>query len=550
MASTIREYDYIIAGAGSAGCVMANRLTEDGDTRVLLLEAGPMDRRLLIHMPAGVSKVWGDPTLNWNYRSAPESDMNGRTIGVPRGKVVGGSSSINSMVYLRGHPSDYDRWASEFALPAWDYAHCLPYFRRSERNARGANDWHGGSGPLGVSLGDTKNVLYDTFVAAGAESGVGSSDDLNGYRPEGLARYDSTKWGGKRCSAAVAYLHPVLHRPNLTLETGAHVANLRFEGSRATGLSYRRNNTLHEVVAAREVILCGGSINSPHLLMHAGIGPAAVLRAAGIDVRHELPGVGQNLQDHVDFMMQWSCTKPVTLKYLDNPLVKLLVGMQWLATKRGPVASNVWEAGGLVRTESGLVAPNIQYHFCPAGIDHVGRKIVLKQGFQIHISQLRQEARGHLAPVNADPMVAPRIVFNFLQSAHDKQEMVEGLKLARHIIAQPAFDDFRGEEIHPGPKAKTDQEILNYIQRVAETEFHPSCTCRMGHDEMAVVDPELKVRGLEGLRVIDASIMPNVISANLNATVMMIAEKASDMVRGKAPLAPSRPRFFFDDIAA
>jgi choline dehydrogenase len=547
MTSAFESFDYVIVGAGSAGCVLANRLTEDSDVRVLILEAGPVDRSLFIHMPAGVYRVWKDKRINWNYASAVEAAMQGRAIPVPRGRVLGGSSSINSMVYLRGHPLDYDRWASEFGLSGWSYAHCLPYFKKSERNERGADDWHGGSGPLGVSRGKTQNVLYDAFVEAGAQAGVGSSEDLNGYRPEGLARYDSTKWNGKRCSAAVAYLHPAASRPNLTIRTDAHVQTLDIEGNRVRGLTYLSGGKFHKVHADREVILSGGSINSPQLLMLSGIGNASELSAHGITPKVDLPGVGQNLQDHLDFMMQWSCTQKVTLRHLSNPLVKLAVGTRWMINKSGPVASNIWEAGGLVRTNDAVASPNIQYHFGPVAIDYVGDRIQLKQGFQIHVSQLRQESKGRIELASSSAADAPRIVFNFLANENDRREVVEGVRMARHIVSQPAFSKFRGTELYPGSSIVSDAEILEWVRSVAETEFHPSCTCRMGRDRMAVVDADLKVHGIEGLRVVDASVMPNVISANLNATVMMIAEKAADAIRGRPALSPFRPRFSFDD---
>ena len=540
------EYDYVIAGAGSAGCVLANRLTEDPEVRVLILEAGPRDLNPYIHMPAGVYKVWKDTRINWNYASAPQTELAGRAIPVPRGRVLGGSSSINSMVYLRGHPLDYDAWAQDFGLPDWDYAHLLPYFRKSERSERGADPWHGDSGPLGVSIGRTANVLYDAFVGAGPQSGFGGSADLNGFNPEGLARLDSTKWNGRRCSAAVAYLHPAARRPNLTIETGAVVQRVDIAGNRASGLTYVRGGQTVSVHATREVLLCGGAINSPQMLMLSGIGPEAELRAQGITLRHHLAGVGQNLQDHVDLMMQWHCTKPVTLARLANPLAKLAAGAEWLLTRKGPVASNIWEAGGLIRTDAAVRSPNIQFHFGPVAVDYIGDRIQLKQGFQLHVSQLRQSSRGRLRLVSANPGTAPRIEFDFLSTDHDRREMVEGVRAARHIVDQPAFAAFRGAAIYPDAKVRSDAEILDFVRTTSATEVHPSCTCRMGHDAMAVTGPDLKVHGIENLRVVDASVMPAVIGANLNATVMMIAEKAADMILGRAALAPSRPRFAFD----
>jgi choline dehydrogenase len=546
MAGVTAGYDYVIAGAGSAGCVLANRLTEDPDMRVLILEAGPRDLNPYIHLPAGVYKVWKDPRINWNYASAPQAELADRAIPVPRGRVLGGSSSINSMVYLRGHPKDYDRWAADFGLADWDYAHCLPYFRKSERSERGENAWHGDKGPLGVSIGRSPNLLYDAFVAAGPQSGLGGSDDLNGFQPEGLARLDSTKWNGRRCSAAVAYLHPAASRANLTIVTGAQVLRVDLAGNRASGLTYVKGGQTISVRAEREVLLCGGAINSPQMLMLSGIGPEDELRAHGIAVRTALPGVGRNLQDHVDVMMQWHCTQPITLARLASPLAKLAAGARWLVDRSGPVASNIWEAGGLIRTDSTQQSPNIQYHFGPVAVDYVGDRIQLKQGFQLHVSQLRQTSRGHLSLASADPAKAPRIAFDFLSTDHDRAEMIEGVKMARHVIDQPAFAPFRGAAIYPDAGVRSDGEILDFVRATSETEFHPSCTCRMGHDAMAVTGPDLKVHGVEALRVIDASVMPAVIGANLNATVMMIAEKAADMILGHAPLAPSRPRFGFD----
>lgn len=545
------EYDYVIVGAGSAGCVLANRLSADPDVRVVVLEAGPPDRDLFIHIPAGVYRVWKDPRINWNYESEAEGSMANRRIPVPRGRVVGGSSSINSMVYMRGHPLDYDRWAAEPGLATWDYAHCLPYFKRSEGYDRGGDAWRGGDGPLGVSRGTVANPLFDAWCAAGAEAGVGASDDLNGYRPEGLARLDSTKRGGRRCSAAVAYLRPALARPNLRLETGALVERVVTDGNRATGVDYvAKGGARRRVHAAREVILSGGAINSPQLLMLSGIGPADELGQHGIVPVLDLPGVGANLQDHVDIIVQYACPKPVTFAGVDKPLRKLATGLQWLASRSGLAASNIWEAGGLVRSNGDVPYPNLQYHFAPVAVDYEGERIVLKQGFQAHISQLRQESRGRVTLRSADPVDKARITFNFLSTERDRREFVEGVALTREIVATKPFDEFRGAELMPGPDVRSGADIEAFVSENAETEFHPSCTCRMGTGPDAVVDGELRVHGIEALRVVDASVMPYVISANLNAPTMMIAERAADFILGRDQLQPERPPFHFREESA
>lgn len=360
-------------------------------------------------------------------------------------------------------------------------------------------------------------------------------------------RYDSTKWNGRRCSAAVAYLHPAARRPNLTIVTEALVEKVAIEGGRARSIVVRHRGRRYVVRADREIVLSGGAINSPQLLLLSGVGPAEALQGMGVSVQVDLPGVGRNLQDHIDLVMQWSCRKDVTLKHLANPLVKAVVGARWLLDRRGPVASNIWEAGGLVRTEGGLPAPNIQYHFAPVAMRYVGNEIRLEQGFQMHVSQLRQDARGHIELASADPARPPRIVFNFLQSEKDRRELVDGVMMARDIVSQPALREFLGEELFPGPAVTSRDDILRFVQGVSETEFHPSCSCRMGSDDLAVVDADLKVRGMDGLRVVDASVMPNVISSNLNATVIMIAEKAADRILGHPTLDPERPLFFFDE---
>ena len=467
-----KEFDYVIVGAGSAGCVLANRLSEGGAT-VLVLEAGPPDRSLLIHMPAGVYSTFRDPKINWNYASDPEVELAGRDIPIPRGKVVGGSSSINSMVYMRGHPLDFDRWRDDFGLDAWDYAQCLPYFKAGETSDRGADDWRGGDGPLGVTRGSLENPLFDAFLQAGEQAGQGVSEDLNGYRPEGVARLDATKKDGKRCSAAVAHLRPALARGGVALETRAHVRRIRLAGNRAEGLDYTVAGQDRTAIAMREVILSGGAINSPQLLMLSGVGPANHLVQMGIEVQLDLPGVGQNLTDHPAVALTYACRQPVSIDWLQKPWNKLATGARWMMDRGGIVSSNIWEAGGLIRGNADVAYPNLQYHFGPFGVEYDGPQIRLKQAFTLQIDQLRPTSRGQVRLTSADPFASPSIQLNFFSTEHDRRELVEGVHKIRELIAQPAFDAYRGEETSATAGAETDADILAAIRTMTETDYHP-----------------------------------------------------------------------------
>jgi choline dehydrogenase len=533
-------FDYVIVGSGSAGSVLANRLSAKPELRVLVLEAGPRDYwwNWKIHMPAAFAYPLADDKVNWYYHTEPEPFMNGRSMYCPRGRVLGGSSSINGMVYIRGHARDYDRWA-QAGNRGWSYAEVLPYFKRAEHRVKGADAYHGTGGPLWVSSQNTFPPLYQAWIEAAKQAGYPVTADVNGYQQEGLGPYEMTTRKGRRWSAARAYLHPAMKRPNLEVQPSALTLKVLFEGKRAVGVEYAVGNEVRRARAEREVIVCGGAINSPQILMLSGIGDAGELKKFGIPVVQHLPGVGQNLQDHIETYVQMECVKPITLYGRYNLWGKLRTGAEWLFFGTGWGASNHFEAGGFIRSRAGVEHPDLQYHFFPMAISYDGSQTQAGHGFQAHMGPMRPTSRGWVKLASANPRDKVRILFNYMSTEQDWLEMRTGVRLTREIFAQKAFDGLRGRELAPGPEVKSDAEIDAFIRAKAESAFHPSCSCKMGTDPMAVVDPELKVHGLEGIRVVDASIMPNVVSGNLNAPVIMIAEKAADLILGNPPLPPS-----------
>ncbi|MEN1727092.1 MAG: choline dehydrogenase [Pseudomonadota bacterium] len=533
------HYDYIIVGAGSAGCVLAHRLSADPSVKVLLLEAGPRDWNPFIHMPAGLAKLVNFKSLNWNYETEPEPNLNNRKLYWPRGRVLGGSSSINAMCYSRGHRSDYDDWAS-LGNPGWGWTDVLPYFMRSQDQERGASDLHGAGGPLSVSDLSFTNPLSEVFIEAAGQAGFTRNNDFNGHAQRGAGFYQVTQRDGRRCSTAAGYLKPVRSRPNLTVMTGAMTLGLTFSGSdRVRGVRYARRGISRTAVADREVLLAAGAINSPQLLMLSGIGDPRLLVAAGARVRHDLPQVGQNLQDHLDICTLTRCSQPVTYDQLNDLKQELRVGLKYFLHHEGEGTSNIAEAGAFLVSGRGRTdRPDVQMHFVPALLDDHGRNRLPGDGYTVHACQLRPESRGHLALKSTDPREPIAIHANYLSAPEDLEMMLECVRLSRDILHQPAFKPFRAHEIFPGNEVTSREGLIDFIRTKAESIYHPVGTCRMGVDADAVVDPELRVRGLDGLRVIDASIMPTLVGGNTNAPTVMIAEKASDLILGKAKTAP------------
>ena len=534
-------YDYIIVGGGSAGCVLANRLSADPAIRVGLLEAGPPDSSPFIRLPLGLVRMMMSKTLNWHFFTVPQPALNGRRLFMPRGKTLGGSSATNAMIYTRGHASDYDHWAA-LGNRGWGYADVLPLFMRSEHYEGGAGPFHGSGGPLNVAQLRSPNLLSHAFIAAAAEAGYPFNPDFNGASQEGVNTYAVTQKNGERWSAASAFLHPVRARPNLEVLTQAHASHVIFEGGRAAGVACLLRGKPAQVRAHREVLLAGGAINSPQLLMLSGIGPPEELARHGIALRHALPGVGRNLQDHLDALVVHQCSKPVSLGISLATLPALVRhAFDYLRHRRGPLTSNSAEGGGFVRSSPAEPVPDLQFHFTPARLDGHARTLrsalftLIGHGYALHVCSLRPHSRGRITLASADPMAAPLIDPCYLSHPADMPLMVAGVKAARRLLAASAFDPYRGREIFPGPQARTDLDIEAFIRRKAETIYHPVGTCKMGHDPMAVVDDTLRVHGVQGLRVVDASIMPTLIGGNTNAPTIMIAEKAADMILGGAP---------------
>lgn len=532
--------DYIVVGSGSAGSVMAARLSETGEHSVLVLEYGGTDIGPLIQMPSALSYPMNMSLYDWGYETEPEPNLGGRTLACPRGKVLGGSSSINGMVYVRGHALDFDKW-EEMGAAGWGYRHVLPYFKRMETSHGGQEGWRGENGPLHVTRGRRFNPLYKAFIEAGRQAGYQVTQDYNGEQQEGFGEFEMTVWRGRRWSAANAFLRPALSRPNLSKCARALVRRVLFDGRRAIGVEYERGGQVHRVMANREVVLAAGAINSPKILQLSGIGNAEFLKGFGIETVADRPGVGENLQDHPEILLQMTCTQPITLYKHINLVSKGLIGLQWLLFKSGLGATNHFESCAFIRSKAGVRYPDIQYHFLPAAIRYDGKSPVADHGFQVHMGPMRSKSKGWVRLRSGDPRDAPRILYNYLSDPADLEDFRTCIRLTREVIAQAAFDPFRGREILPGPEAQSDEALDDFVRQHMESAYHPSGTCRMGakDDPMAVVDPENRVIGVDNLRLADSSIMPRITNGNLNGPTLMIGEKASDHILERTPLAPS-----------
>jgi len=536
------SYDFIIVGGGSAGCVLANRLSSDPNIKVLLIEAGRKDHwwDVFIHMPAALTIPIGSKYYDWMYESEPEPFMNGRRIYHARGKVLGGSSSINGMIFQRGNPMDYERWGNLPGLEKWDYAHCLPYFKKMENCLAGGDDFRGSVGPLKLERGPGTNPLFGAFLKATEEAGYPRTTDVNGYKQEGFSLFDRNVYQGKRYSSSKAYYHPIKKRKNLTLLSKTMVTKILFEKNRAIGVDCGSKGKFF----AKEIILCGGAINSPQLLQLSGIGEAKHLESVGIKPIVNLPGVGENLQDHLEVYIQHACKKPVSMNPSMKNWRKPFIGFQWLFRK-GPAATNHFEAGGFIRSNDTVTYPNLMFHFLPLAVRYDGSAPAVGHGFQVHVGPMYSDVRGSLKIKSNDPHEKPALKFNYLSTGNDRKEWIEAVRVSRKILSQDGLKEFSDGEISPGPSVQTDEEILNWVAKDAETALHPSCTCKMGTDESSVLDPNtMKVYGAQGLRVIDGSSLPHITNGNIYAPIMMLAEKSADLVLGNTPLAPEHTEFY------